>query len=160
MATTRIQAKRPPCPYDPARRDLAHPGDVITSTKHLSRAHQSARGGTSEAKRIVYQAAAGTSRDQRLEVVKGWEKVTNDTWKVTLPNSFFGSFNPYSDLIRGDWFSPRDRQHHTGAVYLNGHWLTEAAKLDEVLQPADMPPAWLGAGSQTTCECGLVAHRR
>ena len=53
---------------------------------------------------------------------------------MTLPNSFFGSFNPYSDLIHGDWFNPKGRQHHTGAVYLNGEWLTEAAKLDDVMQ--------------------------
>ena len=42
---------------------------------------------------------------------------------MTLPNSFFGSFNPYSDLIHGDWFNPKGRKHHTGAVYLNGDWL-------------------------------------
>ena len=47
---------------------------------------------------------------------------------MTLPNSFFGKFNPYSDLIHGDWFDPKGREHHTGAVYLNGEWLTEAAK--------------------------------
>ena len=62
-------------------------------------------------------------------------KVQEDVWKATLPNSFFGSFNPYSDLIHGDWFDPKGRKHHTGAVYLNGEWLTEAAKLDDVLKP-------------------------
>jgi hypothetical protein len=41
-----------------------------------------------------------------------------------LPNTFFGDFNPYRDLIRGDWFSPKGREHHTGAVYLNGEWLS------------------------------------
>ena len=35
-------------------------------------------------------------------------------------------------MIHGDWFDPRGRQHHTGAVYLNGEWLVEAAKLEEV----------------------------
>ena len=73
-------------------------------------------------------------------------------WKVTLPNSFFGSFNPYSDLIRGDWFDPRGREHHTGAVYLNGDWLIEAAKLEEVLMPAGHQPGVAGAGRATsTC---------
>lgn len=130
--------------------DLAQPGDVITVQEGIYRERVNPpRGGTSEAKRIVYQAAGGEKVVIKgSEVVKGWEKVTNDTWKVTLPNSFFGGFNPYSDLIRGDWFSPRGRQHHTGAVYLNGHWLTEAAELDEVLLPADTPPAWLVPGSQ------------
>ncbi len=29
---------------------------------------------------------------------------------------------------------------HTGAVYLSGDWLTEAAALDEVLMPAGSAP--------------------
>ena len=103
------------------------------------------RGGESDAKRIVYQAAPGEKVEIKgSEVVKNWVKVQDDVWKVTLPNSFFGSFNPYSDLIHGDWFDPKGRQHHTGAVYLNGDWLTEAAKLDDVLKPAAATPLWFG----------------
>jgi len=80
--------------------------------------------------------------------------VTNDVWKVVIPNSFFGSFNPYSDLIHGDWCS-NPAGHHTGAVYLNGDWLVEAPKLDNLLDPATNPPgqgdyllnvAWLRPG--------------
>ena len=59
-----------------------------------------------------------------------------------MPNSFFGSFNPYADEIRGDWFKPKDRKHHTGAVYLKGHWLTEAAKVEEVIAPTTENPRW------------------
>ena len=55
------------------------------------------------------------------EVIKGWEKVKDDTWKVTIPKTCFGGFNPYENLIHGDWFNAKGRQHHTGAVYLNGH---------------------------------------
>ena len=96
-------------------------------------------------KRIVYQAAPGEKVEIKgSEVVKNWVKVQDDVWKVTLPNSFFGSFNPYSDLIHGDWFNPKGREHHTGAVYLNGDWLTEAAKLDDVLKPAGTTPLWFG----------------
>jgi alpha-N-arabinofuranosidase len=67
------------------------------------------------------------------EIVDGWQQVKNDTWIVKIPSSFFGDFNPYADLIKGDWFNPKGRAHHTGAVYLNGHWLTEAATLEETL---------------------------
>jgi alpha-N-arabinofuranosidase len=75
-------------------------------------------------------------------VVKGWVKVRDDVWKVTVPNTLFGGFNPYSDLIHGDWFWDRGRPHHTGAVYLNGGWVIEAAKLDEVLKPTGQTPLW------------------
>ena len=103
------------------------------------------RGGESDTKRIVYQAAPGEKVEIKgSEVIKNWVKVGNDTWKVTLPNSFFGSFNPYSDLIHGDWFNPKGRNHHTGAVYLNGDWLAEAAKLDDVMKPMGSNALWFG----------------
>ena len=105
------------------------------------------RGGASDTKRIVYQAARGEQVEIKgSEVVTNWVKVQDDVWKATLANSFFGSFNPYSDLIRGDWFNRLGRDHHTGAVYLNGDWLIEAAKLEEVLMPAGTSPAWLTQG--------------
>jgi hypothetical protein len=117
--------------------EAAQPGDVITVHEGTYRERiNPPRGGTSDKKRIVYQAAPGDKVVIKgSEVIKGWQKLQNDTWKVTIPNSFFGDFNPYSDLIHGDWFNPKGREHHTGAVYLNGHWLTEAANPDDVLKP-------------------------
>ena len=62
------------------------------------------RGGLSEDKRIVYQAAPGEAVEIKgSEVVTNWTKVQDDVWTVTLPDTFFGGFNPYSDLVRGDW---------------------------------------------------------
>src|SRR5574340_628093 len=126
--------------------ELAQPGDVITVHEGVYRERiNPPRGGESDAKRIVYQAAPGEKVEIKgSEVVKGWAKVQENVWKATLPNSLFGSFNPYSDLIRGDWFDPRGREHHTGAVYLDGDWLIEATKLDEVLSASGAAPAWLG----------------
>jgi alpha-N-arabinofuranosidase len=115
----------------------AQSGDVITVHEGVYRERiNPPRGGQSDSQRIVYRAAPGEKVVIKgSEVVKNWAKVQNDTWKVVVPNSFFGDFNPYRDLIHGDWFDPRGREHHTGAVYLNGHWLVEAAKLDDVLKP-------------------------
>ena len=133
---------------------LAQPGDTVTVHGGVYREWiKPPRGGESDAKRIVYQAAPGEKVEVKgSEVVKGWEKVQNDTWKVVLPNTFFGALNPYAELIHGDWFSPKDREHHTGAVYLNGEWLIEAAKLEEALAPAGTMPAWLNNANQ---ECLL-----
>ncbi len=127
---------------------VAQPGDVITVHQGTYRERVSPpRSGESDARRITYQAA----KDERVEikgseVITNWVKVQDDVWKVTLPNAFFGSFNPYSDLIHGDWFNRLGRDHHTGAVYLNGDWLIEAAKLEEVLMSAGTGPAWLAKG--------------
>ncbi len=130
---------------------VAQPGDVITVHEGVYRERVSPpRGGESDQKRIVYQAAPGEKAVIKgSEVIKGWQKEQDDTWKVSIPNSFFGDFNPYSDLIRGDWFNPKGRNHHTGAVYLNSHWLTEAAKLEDVQKAAGDTPLWFGQVDQT-----------
>jgi len=141
--------------------ESARPGDVITVHEGVYRERiKPPRGGQSDQKRIVYRAAPGEKAIIKgSEVIKSWRKLQDDTWKVSLPNAFFGEFNPYSDVIRGDWFNARGRAHHTGAVYLNGHWLTEARALDDVLKPADegsltrtdgqylLNVAWLRAGA-------------
>jgi alpha-N-arabinofuranosidase len=126
--------------------DLAQPGDVVTVHQGVYRERISPpRGGQSDQKRIVYQAAPGEKVEIKgSEAVKNWVHVQRDVWKATLPNSFFSAFNPYSDLIHGDWFNPKGRPHHTGAVYLNGDWLAEAAGRDDVLKPAGKTPLWFG----------------
>jgi len=126
--------------------DEAKPGDFITVHQGTYRERiNPPRGGRSDQKRIVYQVVPGDKVVIKgSEVIRGWKQVKNYTWKVDIPNSFFGDFNPYSDLINGDWFNPKGRPHHTGAVYLNGHWLTEAAKLDDVLKPIENTPLWFG----------------
>lgn len=124
--------------------DLAQPGDTITVHTGVYRERiNPPRGGAFNHKRITYQAARGEQVEIKgSEIVKGWIKVQADVWQATLPNSFFGNFNPFNDFIRGDWFAPKDRAHHTGTVYLNGHWLTEAAKVEAVLRPVGDNPLW------------------
>jgi alpha-N-arabinofuranosidase len=122
----------------------AQPGDVVTVHAGTYRERVTPpRGGTSDRQRITYQAAPGeTVVIKGSEAVDGWQKAEHDTWKVTIDNRFFGDFNPYSDLIHGDWFDPKGRDHHTGAVYLDEHWLTEAARLEDVLAPAGDTSLW------------------
>ncbi len=130
---------------------LAQPGDVITVHEGIYRERiNPPRGGDSDQVRITYQAAPGEKVIIKgSELVKDWELVQDDTWKATISNSFFGEFNPYLDLINGDWFNPLGRPHHTGAVYLNGHWLTEGAAFDLVLMPADETPLWFAQVDST-----------
>lgn len=124
-----------------AAADRAMPGDIITVHAGVYREQIAPpRGGNSEQERIVYQAAKGEKVVIKgSELIKGWKQINNDTWEVKIPNAYFGVFNPYSDLIHGDWFwpTPKERKYHTGAVYLNGDWLMEAASQDEVMRAAD-----------------------
>ncbi|MGH9599071.1 MAG: right-handed parallel beta-helix repeat-containing protein [Terracidiphilus sp.] len=126
--------------------DLAQPGDVVTVRAGIYRERVSPpRGGTSDLMRIVYQAAPGEKAViTGSEEVKNWVKVEGDVWKTTLPNSYFGRFNPYSDIIHGDWFNPMGRRHHTGEVYLNGNGFMEAASLADVMKPEGEYALWFG----------------
>jgi len=108
---------------------IAQPGDVVTVHAGVYREEITPpRGGTSEASRIVYQAAPGEEVEVRgSEIVRNWTAVSNRVWKAEIPNTLFGDFNPFADAVSGDWFDPRGRQHHTGCVYQDGEWLVEAA---------------------------------
>ncbi|MFV1968026.1 MAG: right-handed parallel beta-helix repeat-containing protein [Pirellulaceae bacterium] len=117
---------------------IAQPGDVITVHEGTYRERiNPPRGGLSETRRITYQAAEGeTVIIKGSEVVIGWVRAKKHVWKATLPNTFFPDVNPYKELIHGDWFDRKGRDHHTGEIYLNGAPLFEAASLADVMHPA------------------------
>jgi alpha-N-arabinofuranosidase len=131
---------------------LAHSGDTITVHEGVYRECVSPpRGGTSDQERIVYRAAPGERVEiTGAEIVKGWKPLKGGAWTVEIPNSFFGKFNPYSDVIHGDWFDPKGRVHHTGAVYLNGAWLEEAATFDDLFDAKSSTPRWFGRVDSST----------
>jgi len=131
---------------------LAMPGDTVVVYEGIYRERVNPpRGGISEDKRITYMAAPGQEVViTGSEVITGWKKLENNTWTVSIPNTFFGDFNPYDDLIRGDWFIDKGRPHHTGSVYLNGHWLNEAATKEEVLSPSGEVTLWFAEVNEET----------
>lgn len=118
--------------------ELACPGDTITVHEGEYREWVRPRvGGLHDGCRITYQAAEGEHVVIKgSERVTGWENVEGTVWKVTLPNLMFGNYNPYSDVIKGDWLLfPVDFKVHTGEVYLNGKSFYEAKCLEDVSNP-------------------------
>lgn len=122
---------------------LAQPGDTITVHTGTYRERVTPpRGGDSDDRRITYRAAPGESPVIKgSEVIKNWTMVQPGVWKVAIPLSFFGPYNPYRDLIAGDWFTDKGRPHHTGEVYLNGESFWET-HLRERVASLDGPAAW------------------
>ncbi len=106
----------------------AQPGDTIIVQGGIYRERiDPPRGGTGEDSRITFQAAEGDRVEIRgSEAVERWESLPEGLWRAEVPNALFGDFNPFADLIRGDWFRDLGRPHHTAAVYLDGECLTEA----------------------------------
>jgi len=88
-----------------AAADVAQPGDTITVHEGIYRERiNPPRGGLSDDMRIVYQAAEGQNvQIKGSEIVVGWKKIQDGVWKVTVPNTFFGNYNPYKDCLAGDW---------------------------------------------------------
>jgi hypothetical protein len=134
---------------------VARPGDTITVHEGTYRERVTPpRGGESDSRRIVYQAAPGEKVFIKgSEVARNWKLFQPGVWKLTLPNSFFGVYNPYRDLIWGDWFGDRGRPHHTGEVYLNGKSLWESHLLERVLDPQPMSDVQDSEGSTWTWFC-------
>ncbi len=127
-----------------AAANIAQPGDVITVHEGIYRERVSPpRGGQSDTLRITYQAAPGEKVViTGSEIVKHWVHVANDTWKVTIPNQFFGATNPFDEQIYGSWYHGSGKPIHTGTVYFNGKSLRETFSLDDVLRPAGTQPVW------------------
>ncbi|PWG80815.1 right-handed parallel beta-helix repeat-containing protein [Pararcticibacter amylolyticus] len=106
---------------------LARPGDVVTVHAGTYREWVApAFSGTDADHRITFRAAPGELVEIKgSEVVRDWASLGNGVWEKRLPDRFFGEYNPYNDIIFGDWFFPKEMQLHTGEVYLNGKALEE-----------------------------------
>lgn len=125
-----------------AATQIARPGDRIVVHGGVYReAINPLTGGLSTKQRIIYQAAPGEKVIIKgSEEVKDWKKVAgSNSYLLTLPNTYFGSFNPYADEIKGDWYDGKGWKQHTGAVYLNGRWLMESSSKAEL---ATKPDHW------------------
>jgi hypothetical protein len=120
--------------------DLAMPGDtVVVHGGEYREWVQPRLGGLSDVRRITYTAAAGEHVVIKgSEQVTGWEGVSDNVWTVAVPNSLFGSFNPFAEEIAGDWIVYPDEstpKKHLGDVYLNGTSFYEVLTLPEVSDP-------------------------
>jgi len=135
--------------------DVAQAGDTITVHEGIYRERITPpRGGVSDKKRITYRAAENELvHIKGSEEIKNWEKFKGTVWKATIPNSFFKTYNPYVDLVKGDWFNDKGRIHHTGEVYLNGKSLWEMEILEKVQNPLPVKDNFDPEGSTYTWYC-------
>lgn len=116
----------------------AHTGDrVIVHEGEYREWVKPARGGRSSVSRVVYEAAKGEKVVIKgSERIQNWEREEGNVWKTVIPDTFFGDYNPYKDVLKGDWLiDPKEHWLHPGEVYLNGKSLYEARTLDEVKNP-------------------------
>ena len=130
---------------------VAEPGDhVIVHEGTYRESVSPCMGGRNEREPIIYEAAHGEKVIIKgSEVIKDWLPVEGSVWKVTIPDSFFGNWNPYREEISGDWLIyPKGRSVHVGDVYLNGRSFYEASSFESLLNPEKriygISAPWLG----------------
>ncbi|MFB9057302.1 right-handed parallel beta-helix repeat-containing protein [Mariniflexile ostreae] len=123
---------------------IALPGDVITVHEGVYREWVNpSNGGYNNIHRIVYQAAENEEVwIKGSEEIKSWKKHKGSVWKVVLNNAMFGDFNPYQELLNGDWLNQKNgREHHLGEVYINGKSLYEIDSLSKVFEETPLKGA-------------------
>jgi len=120
-----------------AAAERAQPGDIITVHEGVYRERiDPPRGGTAEDQRIVYQAAPGERVSVKgSERIRYWKPVDGAVWMTRVPHHVFGGFNPFANLLSGDWFFPLGRAHHAGAVWINDVALNEVKALEDLYDP-------------------------
>ncbi|GHV16293.1 hypothetical protein FACS189493_1900 [Spirochaetia bacterium] len=130
---------------------IARPGDEVIVHGGTYREWVSPANAGTEKDRIVYQAARGEKVViTGSEPVKDWTSEGGDVWKAVIPNSLFGPYNPYKEIIWGDWFFTKTPLFHTGEVYLNGKSMYEAPDIDGVRTPRETPDSFDKPGSLYT----------
>ncbi|MCI5870177.1 MAG: right-handed parallel beta-helix repeat-containing protein [Dorea sp.] len=122
---------------------IAKAGDEVIVAPGIYREYVNpVSGGTDEDHRIVYRSEVPLGAViTGSEPVKNWKQYDGNVWVARIPNGIFGSYNPYTTVIKGDWYHSVTPAH-TGEVYLNGKSLYEASSLEEVISPSIYKCSW------------------
>ncbi len=127
-----------------AAADLARAGDEVLVAPGIYREYVDPKyAGTAE-HRIVYRSVRPLEAViTGAEPVRNWVKDDSapGVWRVRIPNSFFGSYNPYQEKVSGDWFIASFIAH-TGDVYLNHKSMYEVTSPEKVLHPEPSTTSW------------------
>lgn len=121
---------------------IARPGDEVLVAPGIYREYvDPVNAGTEEAP-ITYRSTEPLGAViTGAEKIKSWLPYEGSVWMARIPNSLFGSYNPYTTYVYGDWYFA-GRSKHTGCVYLNGKALYEADSLEACLKGEVYECSW------------------
>ena len=122
--------------------NIAVAGDEIIVEEGIYREYVDPKNAGKEDARIVYrskQPLAATITG--AEVIDDWTEVEPHVWLARVDNSLFGSYNPYTTKVSGDWFDANFTAH-TGDVFLNGKSMYEVNDLEGVRSPKINLSSW------------------
>lgn len=110
-------SKETPFRYISDAAKAAEPGDEVMVAPGVYREYVDPIHSGEENARITYRSTTPlgahiTGADQ----LKGWNQYRENVWTVRVANSIFGSYNPYTTYVYGDWyFAKADK--HIGCVF-------------------------------------------
>jgi len=121
---------------------VAVAGDEIVVAPGIYREKVTPRHGGTEDARIVYRSEVPLGAViTGAEPLTGWKPYKGGVWVNRVNNGVFGDYNPYIQMVCGDWyFAPTVR--HTGAVFLNDKMMYETTSLEECEKAEADPCAW------------------
>lgn len=107
--------------------DIAMPGDYISVLPGTYREEVHPRHSGTTDKPIIYSSAVQNAAIiTGAERITDWQQISDHVWTVTIPNSRFGHYNPYTTLADHTF-------DHAGEVFLNNKAMYEVdsrAKVD------------------------------
>lgn len=113
---------------------VAKPGDEVIVAPGIYREYVDPKNAGLKDARITYRSEKPLGAViTGAEKATGWDHYEGDVWVLRVSNKAFGNYNPYTTLIKGDWyFGPFVR--HTGAVYLDDRQLYETQTLEDCIK--------------------------
>ncbi len=134
--------KETPFKYINDAAKAARPGDEVIVAPGIYRESVDPVCAGLEDARIVYRSEEPLGAEiTGAEPAVGWKKYQDNVWVYRVDNGVFGTYNPYTTYVGGDWyFAPVVR--HTGAVYLNDRQLYETETLKECIRGEVYAPSW------------------
>ena len=121
---------------------IALPGDEIIVAPGIYREYVCPKNKGTRENPIVYRSEKPLGAViTGAEPVTGWTRYDKDVWTTRVNNGVFGSYNPYTTYVCGDWyFAPTVR--HTGAVFINDLMMYETVTLDECIAGEADSTSW------------------
>lgn len=121
---------------------IAKPGDEVLVAPGIYREYVNPLNAGLENNPITYRSKVPLGAViTGAEKAADWKHYKDNVWVLRINNYTFGTYNPYTTFIKGDWYFGQFVRH-TGAVYLNNRQLYETQTLEECLEGKAYIHSW------------------
>ncbi len=121
---------------------LAQPGDEVLVAPGTYREYVDPKNAGTEEARITYRSTEPLGAViTGAEEAKNWQQSEENVWMLRVQDSLFGSYNPFTTLVEGDWYVATIIAH-TGDVFLNGKSMYEVTDPEYVRRPVVSKASW------------------